>query len=200
MENFQVPAGRLARPAACYPEPPSPSAPAMQRLIRTLLDLLTFRAGPQDFPYSPGLATATGGAFLATGAIAVLPVTRLSVALAQTALELGLMSGLLYAVLSLSGRAQRFLQAFTALTALGTAMQVAAWPLTALAYPQGAAQPQSGPLLVLLVLLFWNLALIAHILRLTLETTPFRAVAMTLLYYLTLVMIAAALFGTPEGG
>jgi hypothetical protein len=78
-------------------------------------------------------------------------------------------------------------------------MQLLSWPLMALVYAEGEPQEVGAlPTLALLGLLLWNLALIVHILRRTLEISQLQAVAATLAYYVILTLIALSLFGTQD--
>jgi hypothetical protein len=173
----------------------------MNRVLATLLRLLGFKSGPEDFPYSPSLSVGALVAFAVTGLLALSPAFALADAIPQVALELALMTTLLYAMLAVFKRQRRFLQSLTALALVGATMQLLSWPVMRLVYADGEPERIGAlPTLALLGLLFWNLALIAHILRRALDISQLQAAAATLAYYVALTVIALSVFGGQDIG
>lgn len=173
----------------------------MSRVLITLFELLRFKAGPQDLPHSWTLLLAAVGAFVVTGVLSLSPTFSVAEAIPQVALELALMTLLLYGVLGLLNRQQRFLQALIAFLLVGATLQLLSWPVMAVVYARGEPERIALlPSMLLLGLLFWNLALIAHILRHTLEVSQLQAALMTVGYYLVLTVAALSIFPSPEAG
>lgn len=178
-------------------DPPAP----MNRVIVTLFRLLGFKAGPQDLPYSWSLLAVAMVAFVVTGVLALAPAFPVDEAIPQVALELVLMVTLLYGLLALLKRQGRFLQALGAFLLVGASLQLLSWPVMAMVYAQGEVEQAALlPSMLLLGLLFWNLALIAHILRHTLEVSQLQAALLTLGYYLVLFVVTLSVFPSPEAG
>ena len=137
----------------------------MPALFNLFLDICLFRKGPQDVPASMALLKLCLLAYGLSGLLVLLIGTPAPVALLQILLDLVILSGLLYLALLLYRHPGRFEQTLSALTGSGTLMGLLALPLISwLAHlsPDGDAEL---PSLLLLALMAWSIAIMAHILR-----------------------------------
>ena len=109
------------------------------------------------------------------------------------------MLALNYTILTLRGRSRRWLQTTTAMAGTGVLFTVAVIPVflgMGLAGPE--APVQSGLYLVTLVLLVWNVAVQAQILRHALDTSFGKAVLGAIAYvWLIAALIGPLLAGQP---
>jgi len=137
----------------------------MRVLFNLFLDICLFRKGPQDTPASMALLKMGLAAYGLTSLLALLVGTAAPVAVLQTLVDMTLLSGLLYLALTLHQHPRRFVQTLSALTGAGTLLNLAALPL--LIGINGQPPSENAPLsaLLLLVLLVWSIAVMAHILR-----------------------------------
>ena len=105
---------------------------------------------------------------LAYGASGLLVLTLsvpVQVALLQILLDMVLLAGLLYLMLILHRHPGRFEQTLTALTGSGTLMGLLALPPMLWIVRQGPQRRQPVPSLLMLALMVWSIAVMAHILR-----------------------------------
>lgn len=144
---------------------------AMYALFNLFLDICLFRKGPQDVPASAALLKICLLAYGFSGLVVLMLSTPAPVALLQILLDLVLLSGLLHLALIVRRHPQRFGQTLSALTGTGALMALLALPLMSwIVHPssQGAAELPSALLLALMV---WSIAIMAHILRQTFATS-----------------------------
>ncbi|MFP4183703.1 MAG: hypothetical protein ACLFRW_03900 [Halorhodospira sp.] len=140
----------------------------MGALLQTLLGICALREGPQDLPYSPRHLLGVIAASSALSVIAVNNLPETGPALPQVAVATLFSLAFLYALLILRGLQPRFVQSATAL--FGTDL-IINLPVTALSFPIATHGPESaqGAVLAMLLLWFWQIAILGHILRHTLE-------------------------------
>lgn len=159
----------------------------MRALLDLFLDICLFRKGPQDVPMS---WTLLKFALLTYGFSSLLVLAvglALSPALLLTLVDMGLLAGLTYGVLSFTHHTPRFVQTLTALLGTGTLIQLIALPI-AVWTVQGMAQNRSAglPDFLYLGLLGWSIAILAHILHHALGVSR----GMGFLYTLGYIMIS----------
>ena len=137
----------------------------MRVLFNLFLDICLFRKGPQDTPASMALLKMCLAAYGLTSLLVLLVGIAAPVAVLQTVVDMLLLSGLLYLALRLYRYPRRFVQTLSALTGVGALLSLLALPL--LFWIDG--QPRGGnaefPALLLLALMVWSIAVMAHILR-----------------------------------
>lgn len=175
-------------------------------LVRVTLKLLQFRAGPQDFPYS---MQATRVVVLAALVVSYLQY-RLTlppvVALVHALVTLAVMAALTWQLLAWRKLANRTQQTVNALFATGSALTLLLLPLLAAIAPQlarlaenpdrAATEPLPAlPMLGVMVLSFWSLAVSANIYRHALNLHPALGVAVALLAALVSVSVAGTISG-----
>ncbi len=156
-----MPSGALT---AALPLPPPPIK-AMPVLLNLFLDICLFRKGPQDTPPSMALLKICLAAYGLTSLLALLIGTPALVALLQTLLDMALLSGLLYLALILYRHPRRFEQTLSALTGAGALISLLALPLLFWITQQPPGGDTELPALLLLALMAWSIAIMAHILR-----------------------------------
>lgn len=137
----------------------------MRALFDLFLDICLFRKGPQDVPASAALLKVCALAYALSGFVVLRLSTPTSIAIPQVLLDLALLAGLLYLVLSLRRYPQRFGQTLSALTGVGVLMALLALPLMVWIVQQGPDGDTVLPSMLLLGLMGWSIAIMAHILR-----------------------------------
>ncbi|MCP5159023.1 MAG: hypothetical protein H6974_07470 [Gammaproteobacteria bacterium] len=143
----------------------------MQALFNLFLDICLFRKGPQHIPISVTLLKVCILAYGLSSLLVLVLSTPASVAILQILLDLLLLSGLLYLALTLYQYPQRFEQTLSALTGTGALMGLLALPLISWIVQQQPGNDTQLPSILLLVLMVWSIAIMAHILRQAFETS-----------------------------
>ena len=143
----------------------------MQALFNLFLDICLFRKGPQHVPFSATLLKLCLLAYGLSGLIVLVLSTPVPVALLQILLDLVLLSGLLYLALTLYRHPRRFEQTLSALTGAGALIGLLALPLMSWIVHQQPGGDIQLPSLLLLALMVWSIAIMAHILRYAFETS-----------------------------
>ena len=108
----------------------------------------------------------------------------------QTLFELGFMLGLLYLALRLRRRLRRFSQTGTALLLSGLLINILALPLVS--WNHRTASTESG--LLLLILIFWSIVVLGHVIRHAFEVDLNLGIAAGVLYTLTTWSLSSMLF------
>jgi hypothetical protein len=176
-----------------------PGACRVPRVLQLFVDILLLRAGPQDVPASSVLLALAVLASASASWLLALEAFAGPHAFARVAVELGLMAGLLLALLGFHGRGTRFPQTFTALCGTGAMLALLAWPLfgIALGRPRG---DEFGALamLMLWVIYAWNIVVIGHILRHALDSGLARGILLALAFALLVAGAGEWLVPAPE--
>ncbi len=150
----------------------------MSPIFSYLLNLCLLRAGPQDAPSSDTLLVASGFlvalSYTFTNTIYEGLSLRIIVAVSQV-IVFGLV---VWLVLKIKNLEIRWKQTLTALYGAAAVFQFATWPVIVF-YDDGIPHPTGlpEPLMLHVVVGFWYLAVMANILRHSLETTLVRGVA-----------------------
>ena len=166
-------------------------------LVRPFVNIGLLREGPQSLPASRFLLGLVLFAFALISAIAYGMRYDLRVVAAAVVVELGLLSVFVLAVLTLFGRAERFLQTLTALIGCGAMIGVIMLPLQ-IWFVQAELEQQQGPQHVLVVLLFliWEVLIRGHIFRHALDKGLAFGVMLSIAYFwLALEMVKRLLVG-----
>lgn len=174
---------------------------AVSRFVRTLVDICLLRAGPQDLPYSPNLLVLSLVAYGALGVqMAKLGVPQLN-PLLFSAIDIGLLLGFVWFLLSLKGGYSRFNQTALALSGTGVLLGILAWAL--LSWQSSLVEQNASPTvssLLLLAHLVWNLAIIANIVRHAMAITMAWAWGVALAYFfIYMAIIRLIAVGVAQG-
>ena len=137
----------------------------MHALFDLFLDICLFRKGPQDVPAGMALLKLCLLSYGLSGLVVLLLNTPAPVAILQILLDLVLLAGLLRLALLARRHPQRFEQTLSALTGTGTLIGLLALPVMIWIVRQGADGDIQLPSLLLLGLMAWSIAVMAHILR-----------------------------------
>lgn len=138
----------------------------MSVLFDLFLDICLFRKGPQHVPASSTLLNLSVLSYGAAGLLLMLASAVPSRALLLIVLDIALLAGLSYGLLTAAGQWRRFTQTLTALAGTGVLLQLLALPLAIWLARVGPQQPAAAlPSLLYLLLLGWSIAVTGHILR-----------------------------------
>jgi hypothetical protein len=167
----------------------------MLQLIRAWFDICLLRRAPQELPASNYLL---GLALCCYAAVSVLVSAQgydFTRALQLATVDLGLLVVFIWLLLYLQGRQARFNQTLSAMAGTGSIMGLVALPLLLMAGPDTVSGEVPASLVsVWLLLLLWNLFVMAHILRHALSATFLIGFGFSLLYALISMQVITALF------
>ena len=146
----------------------------MKALLEILRDLLLFRRGPQDVPFSTSLLAACCIAGFALDAFVASMLQPMHDPLPRTAMSLAALLALPWVALKMANKEARYAQTAIALVATSAAFTVLAVPIlvgigTMPAKPEDVTQGQALLGLLSLALFGWQLAVRGHIYRHALE-------------------------------
>lgn len=138
----------------------------MHALIFRFFDICMLRAGPQDLPASPLLLRIVLALNILVATLVSFPVSGFDRALVEVILDIFLLGALLYAGLQWRGLGARFTQIFIALMGTGIIFGMLMMPVIyQLVAANAANETAPAAALVWWGLVFWNVAVFAHILR-----------------------------------
>ena len=168
----------------------------MLQLIRAWFEICLLRRAPQDLPASGYLL---GISLCCYGLVSVLVSSRsytFSMALLLTVVDLGLLVIFAWSLLYLQSKMARLNQTLSALAGTGSLMGLIALPLLLTIAPDaGTTDPVPAPLQSLwLLLLLWNLFIMAHIIRHALSSSFAIGFGISLLYALLNMQVIVTLF------
>jgi hypothetical protein len=162
-------------------------------LFRAFFDVCRLRKGPQDLPASPELLSLSLLAYAAAVALLTMLSKPPAVAVGASLMETALLAGINFVLLALRGFDGRWVQTTTAMAGTGVLFTLFAMPLFAGMSGDGTGAGAVPALLyaALLLLVVWNVAVTAHILRHAL-TVPFPAAIVIAAAYAWVVAAAVA--------
>lgn len=160
-------------------------------LIQLFIDICLFRRGPQDVPASRLLLGLAVAIYLGVG-VALLGIEGMSVeSVLQALVELLILLGFVWANLTFVRLQGRFVQTATAMLGSDALISSFAIPLVAwMALSEGAR----GAYLLLLLLMLWHLAVVAHILRHALSRPLGVGIGLAIVYVVASYQVMFALF------
>ena len=169
----------------------------MLRLLYTCLEIMWFRRGPADMPGSVRWAAAVLILYAAVGllmSMVSLPPVQAGM---QVALDVVILVAFAQIALRWRNRSARLPQTLTALAGTGILFTVLALPaMVSLENLNSSGGDAGVPALLLLVLIFWNLAVIVHIMRQAL-VVPLGTAMMVSLGYLVVSMVTISMIFPP---
>jgi hypothetical protein len=171
----------------------------MSPLLTIWLDICLLRAGPQDLPASRVLLGLALIAYLLVSTLLALPGYSLATSLQIATTDLLLLLLFAGSVLYLTGNLARIYQTLSALAGAGTLLGLLALPLVQSLYgARESGQVSLAVLLLWLLLMGWNLLVVAHIVRHALSVILPIAVGIAVLYTLIAMQLITALFPPPN--
>jgi len=167
----------------------------MHKILTVFINICLLRAGPQDVPAASVVTVVAVGAYAGISILAALTNFTLVQALLWSALDTLLLAEIAQLGLRWRGHTRRFQQTFSALTGSGALLSLLSWPfmLMLLRLPAGDADA-ALPSLLIVLLMFWSIAVIAHILRHALSSSYAVGVLLALLYAIVSWNLGAFLF------
>lgn len=170
----------------------------MKALLELLRDIMIFRRGPQDVPYSTTLLAATCiAAFVVDFAATAQFYDDASIA-APMAVSVAAELLLAWAALQMSNRAPRFAQTATALMGTRIAFTLLTFPmllgLGPVRDPEQMTALQALLVWLLLPFAFWKLAVTAHVLRSALDASMRVGLLLALVFTVIAYLASVAFF------
>ena len=170
----------------------------MKAFLEILRDILLFRRGPQDVPYSTSLlATSCIVAYVVDFAVTAQLYADAAIA-APIAVSVAAELALAYAALMMSNRNARFAQTATALMGTRIAFTLMTFPmllgLGPARDPEKLTAMQALLVWLLLPFAFWKLAVTAHVLRSALETSMRIGLLLALVFTVIAYLASVAFF------
>jgi len=157
--------------------------------LNLFVQIVLLVRGPQDVPYSHTLFRMVLVLYFVTGLTSLLTVDTMGDALYAMLLDVSLLLVFSLLILRSFAKPSRFIQMTTALLAVGCLFQVLDVPLLWYLQQVKAANEQAPfASLILLLLMSWNLAVYAHIIRHSLDVRMPVAFVLTLCYVIMAVM------------
>ena len=167
----------------------------MLPLIRAWFEICLLRRTPQELPASAYLL---GVSLCCYGLVSVLVSLQsypFSSALLLAVVDLGLLVVFVWSLLFVQYKKARINQTLSALAGSGSLMGVIALPLLLIIGPGTVTEPVPVPLVSLwLLLLLWNLFVMAHIIRHALSRSFAIGFGISLLYALLSMQVITTLF------
>lgn len=139
-------------------------------LFKAFLAICLFRKGPQDLPSSALLFKLCLLAYALSGLLVLQFDLSLANALLLVLLDIALLISLIFVALQILGHGNRLLQTLTACVGAGIILNLVALPLSYWDATTTTALQTDEPVfgvsaLLSMLLLLWNLVIVAHILR-----------------------------------
>lgn len=160
-------------------------------LLKVFLDICLFRRGPQDVPASPLLFGLAMLVYLIVGVVLLSLEGPLFQAVLQALVELFVMLGFVWVNLRFLHLQPRFLKTGTAMLATDALISSLAVPLLAwMAWSEQGGEPY----LLLLILMLWHLAVVAHILRHALSRPLSVGIGLAIVYIVATYQVMMLLF------
>jgi hypothetical protein len=167
----------------------------MSVLFNLFLDICLFRKGPQHVPASWVLLKLSLLAYAFSGLLVLLVGVRPLMAISQTLLDVALLAGLTYAVLSIQGYQIRYVQTLTALAGTGALLWLMVLPVVIwITKEVTRGEPAELPKLLFWLLVGWSIAIMSHILRYALSVSRGVSVLYTLGYVIISMILSEWLF------
>lgn len=177
------------------PPPPSKdflSEKTLMPLIKLFLDICFYRKGPQDLPASGLLLGLSLLAYLTVGVVLLGLETTWTDAVIQALVEAGMLLGFVFITLQIAGLTSRFLQTSAAM--VGTDAIISTFAVPLLTWMISSPESRGVIYLLLLMLMLWHLAVVAHILRHALSRSLAIGFGLAIVYIALSYRVMVALF------
>ena len=166
----------------------------MLPLIGIWFDICLWRAAPQDLPASGFVLSLSLGCYALVSMLVSLGSYGLAGAAQLALLDLGLLVVFVLSLLYLQDKTARIYQTLSALAGTGSLLGAFALPLVW--WLQPGQQPEQVPVLLTLfwlLLLVWNLLVMAHIMRHAVSSSLAVGLGVSLLYVLVSMQMIAVI-------
>ena len=169
----------------------------MLQLIRAWFEICLLRRAPQDLPASGYLLGVSLCCYGLVSVLVSLQSYTFNMALLLTAVDLGLLVIFAWSLLYLQSKSARLNQTLSALAGTGSLMGMIVLPLLLTLAPDAGVEAVPAPLQSLwLLLLLWNLFIMAHIIRHALSSSFAIGFGISLLYALLNMQVIVTLFSS----
>ena len=160
-----------------------------------LLAIMLLRAGPQHLPYSLPLLGALTLLYVASGVLVIASTMDVDQAIANLVLDVAVLFAFSYFCLSVLRLKARFVQMVSALTGIGAAYHLLAWPLfVQLNDMQPEQQGVTIIALLMLLLISWQVLVFAHVFRHAMQMSMLRALVLSFGYLFLSIAAAEIIF------
>ena len=172
----------------------------IQRWLMSWLQQCLLRRAPQDDPLSYSALRWSLAGYALLDLLQAGAGSDWSVSVGMTVLDILVMVLFVWAVLLLSKKSARFSQTLTALAGTGVVLGLLGLPLILSATrAQGAADPAGIVVIGWLLLLFWSIAVQAHIYRHALSTGYGTGLLLAGLHTVLIIILLEAVFAPTAG-
>ena len=156
----------------------------MYALIDLFWEICLLRKGPQALPPSQTLLKFSLTAYGLSSLIFLLLIQEPFLALLQTLVDVALLVGTVYVVLTITRFGLRFVQTLTALAGTGTLLGLVALPIFIWIDQEVASNGAAVlPRLLFLGLIIWHISVVAHVLHHALSSNRWIGLLYALGYY-----------------
>lgn len=157
-------------------------------VAQKIIMMLLLKTAPQDLPYSTGLIARLVFLYLISGMVVVGGMVEPSLAIARMLLNIGILLSFSYLLLSSLNLKPRFVQMVTALIGTGIVFNLLSWPILIYGDIEQASTASMQILsMLVLMLISWEILVIAHIFRNALNTKMTQAVILSMaLFFISL--------------
>lgn len=158
--------------------------------LNTIIRICLLQAKPQDLPCSLSQLRFTVWVYLVLSVMASRISVPWNMAVAMALVDVLLLSLVVFLVLKVAGMQQRITQVLIALFGCSAVIGLVALPFLLWQHQvSGGIAPMVGPSMILLVIVFWNIAVFGHVLRHTISLPYMLAVFWSITYVILSVLI-----------
>jgi hypothetical protein len=152
--------------------------------------MLLLRTAPQDLPYSLGMMNRIIFIYLVSGLVVQSGIVEPVLSIGRMVLNIAITMLFTYVVLASLELKPRFVQTMSALVGVGVVFNLLAWPLLQQIGNESSAEPVSGIVsLLVLLLMSWELLVTAHIYRHALNVKMGHAIILSLgLFFISITL------------
>lgn len=167
-------------------------------VTQKIIIMLLLKTAPQDLPYSIGLMGRVIFLYVVSG-IVVAGQNDPSLAFGQTLLNVFIILLFSYVILSALNLKMRFVQTITALIGTGIVFNLLFWPILSFDdIEQASAFSVQMLSLAILMLISWEILVIAHIFRNALNTKMTQAVILSMALFFVSLTLSQLIFLEPS--
>ncbi len=168
---------------------------ALKTLAKAFLDICLLRKGPQDLPRSSALLLVSAFAYACIDVLLTAQARSIPESLLVTLLDMCFLMAVSYLILRQHRVVDRWTQTMTALFGTGVILGLFIFPLVfgggQIQYPDGL---QQIILLLFLIMVVWNVAVLAHIVRNAISTSIGIGVLIAIFYIWMSSLLITMLF------